>query len=356
MSILDTINNIRIKKTGAVVLPVTEKEEEKRYKVSEVLASSTPIFIHQKPTQLTIPLRNQYYTSSCTVHGIFNQLTYEGIIDEVKYNPAPLPTYRKRYNYSAEGSDGFDIYRKIKAGLQDYPLTPQGATETYANNLPYTEGVTGKIKDFEYYWHSHNNQLTHETIINHVAQNKAVAIYIYATVAEWSKEYVEVIDTKLTLDNAPVRHCVCLIPSGDFTENGKEWLAVHDSAGFGGRFLRYISADFLVNRTYRFACSVYEKTEIGDVLPPTLPVPPLVPVKYGDTNLNVLKLQQFLAKNGKLDPRHCTSYYGSITSKAVLWWQLEHYKDFEERGTTIPDLLDLDGKYWGKQSVEIVNT
>jgi hypothetical protein len=70
----------------------------------------------------------------------------------------------------------------------------------------------------------------------------------------------------------------------------------------------------------------------------------------------VLALQKYLIKEGKLKPEYQTGYYGAITAKAVLWWQLEHWDRYDQQKANIPILLEYAGKYWGQGSIDIVNT
>jgi len=74
--------------------------------------------------------------------------------------------------------------------------------------------------------------------------------------------------------------------------------------------------------------------------------------KIGDTSPSVLNLQKYLANKKYLNPEHCTGYYGVLTSKAVLIWQLERWQQFDGG---VKELLELEGKYWGAKSVSLVN-
>jgi hypothetical protein len=207
------------------------------------------------------------------------------------------------------------------------------------------------IKDFKYFQHldERGNQDFY-LVAPDIAAGKAVAIFIYATEEEWAQEYVQIKDPNLVATSAYVRHCVCLMPNGDFTENGNPWLSVHDSAKFGGRHLRYMSHDFLLKRAY-FSVKAYAV----DALPPApTPEPVMKPTsvcRVNDKNDAVKLLQGFLMSEGKLHPEYVTGLYGPITAKAVLWWQLERWQKFNGG---IPELLDLGGKYWGKQSIALI--
>lgn len=320
--------------------------KEKDYSTEEIaMAVAVEPFKNEKITKLTTTVYNQWYVGSCVPHGIYAQLEYEGIAKD----KSQLRAYRKRINYPQAGSIGVDMYDQIKGGQSDDFPTPVGFTEAQATAMPYIVG-TKTIKDFKYYQYidKKTGKLVLDNVPADIASGKAVAIFIFASDEEWSQEYVEIKDD-VKIENAEVRHCVCIIPKGDFMENGKKWLAVHDSAAFGGRHLRYISLEFFLARTY-FAAKVLIAGEVVPVEPQPIGKPMTV-CELGDRGDAVKALQNFLINEGKLESQYLTGYYGSLTAKAVLWWQLEHWDKFT---SNVPQLLDWAGKYWGNQSIAII--
>lgn len=331
----------------------TVQLRDKDYSTEELpLAGGVEAFKNTKILKPKATEYNQWYVGSCVPHGIWTQLEYEGIIPPDFGRPAQLRSYRKRSNYPAEGSNGVDMYDRIRDGQSnDFP-TPEKFREAQATAMPYVKGDK-LIKDFKYY--QYIDKATGMPLLHNVPQDvaagKAIAIFIFATRQEWSKEYVEVIDTSLKASDAEVRHCVCLIPLGDFTENGKRWMAVQDSAKFGGRGIRYIEYDkFFLTRTY-FAAKVY----LTGTIPAPVETPTTTPTtvcELGARGAQVTALQNFLVKEGKLEKEYVTGYYGALTAKAVLWWQLEHWNDFSAK---VPQILEWVGRYWGNESIAIVN-
>lgn len=323
--------------SGALPDTRPDKEREKDYVVDEILTGGPIPFENKKVEKLTATIYPQEYTSSCVPHAFLTQLEYEGILTDPK---AQLRAYRKRSNYPQEGSNGVDLYNQIRGGqspLTEAPVT-KGMREMEANALPYVLG-TKDLPEFNYFIFQ-----DYATIPGVVAGGRAVSIFIFATNKEWSKEYVEIEDENLDANKAYVRHAVCLVPSGDFSEKGKEWLSVHDSAAFGKRHLRYISQDFLLKRTY-FAATVHKKESLP---PPVQSGKPTRVCAFGERGDAVKTLQTFLAKEGYLNAQHITGYYGALTAKAVLWYQLKHHEKF---AANIPQLLDWGGKYWGTGSI-----
>lgn len=322
--------------------------KEKDYSTAEIVTSAIAPFNNPKILTPTATEFNQWYVGSCVPHGMLTQLEYEGIATP---DVSRLRLYRKRSNYPQSGSIGTDIYDKAKDGVSNDFVTPPYFTEAQATAMPLIAGIK-TLKEFSYFQYidkATGSLLLRDVPID-VATGKAVAIFIFATEEEWSKQYVEVIDPNLKLDGASVRHCVCIIPKGDFTENGKRWLAIQDSAKFGGFGIRYVEYDkFFLTRTY-FAGKVYAKDNLPVVVLPDVDMIPDVACELGQKGDAVLALQRFLNKEGKLESQYMTGYYGALTSKAVLWWQLEHWNEFN---ITIPQILDLGGKYWGNVSIKI---
>ena len=328
------------------------KERIKDYVRDEImLASSGVPYTNQRPTEVGATVYNQYQTSSCVAHAVATALEYEGIIT-AQTAVSQLQLYRKRLNYPNSGAHGYDLFDKLKLGQTKYKdsPTPVNASEIFANTLPLLLGAKF-LKDFSYFNYSDGrtaNKALSEYVPDDVHNGKAIVIFIYASNAEWRKEYVEP-TANVTLYTAPVRHAVVLIPRGDFTQNGKRWLAVHDSAHFGGRYLRYISEEFLEKRVYWGATIVKKDT-------PTPPPPvyglPVTACSFGDRSLAVSTLQAYLVGKKFLAPQYITGYYGQLTSKAVLWFQLYHHDMFDD---SIPQLLALKGAWWGSQSIAVIN-
>lgn len=337
----------------SAALPDIRPQElkDKDYRSTELPVAAVATFQNPKITEITgAVVYDQWYVGSCVPHGEYTMLEYEKIVPSS--GMSQLMAYRKRVNYPAAGSYGVDMLDKIRAGQSpqiDFP-TPVGFREEQATAMPLVEG-TELIKKFNYFQHlDSDGRQDFSLVAPDVASGKAVAFFFYATQEEWEKEYVEVITPDLSIGDAYVRHCACIIPKGDFTENDKQWFAVHDSAKFGGRHLRYMSLDFFLKRAF-FSVKAYEKGQV----PPPPPTPPLgkpdKPCQLNQSGDAVKRLQKFLIDQGKLEPQYLTGFYGALTAKAVQWWQLEHWEKFTGG---VPKLLEYAGKYWGKESIAII--
>lgn len=333
-----------LKPSSALEDTRSEDKRKEDYKDDELASGSavTP-FQHERIKELTATVFNQWYTSSCVMHGFLTTLEYAGIITPAELK-SQLLAYRKRVNYPGEGCIAVDAWDKIRSGvspLQDAPIT-NGYTESMANALNLIQGDPVLKDRFNYFEITDKNK-----IAGYVASGKPIPVFIYATLEEWAKKYVEIIDPNLSIDKAYVRHCVVLVPNGDFTKDGIKYFTVHDSATFGGLHLRYVPLDFILNRSY-YAGRIEPKA--GPVEPPIPPVTdkPDMTCEIGDKGEAVLKLQRFLIKDGKLESKYLTGYYGRITADAVLWYQLFNYHKFT---VDIPQLLSWKGSYWGNESI-----
>lgn len=327
----------------------SEKEKIKDWDSRELTLGATT---GKKITKLPAKLYDQMGTSACTAHAYLTMLEYNGVLT---LPVSRFTLYRKRNVYPAAGSNIVDLILKSHpkfnpaGGLTKYDdiIHPSRLTEAWANTVPYLVGAQLSA-DFEYYTAKTYSDL--ERIVN---SGLAVTIGFYSTNAEWRKEYVEETATITNPFAAAVRHQVTLIPNGAFTENGKLWFSVHDSAGFGGRFLRYVTLSFIQNRRINQPIFAIPANTAPVPPPPVLDAKPLVPVRLEDRGRDVENLQAYLAKRGYLEPRYVTGYYGQLTSKAVLWFQLYHH---DKMTSKIPELLDLKGYWWGAQSINLVNT
>lgn len=328
--------------------------KDRDYSTEEIASAGAPAtpFSNPKPLKLTATVYDQWYVGSCVPHAFWTALEYEGLVPP-GLTPSQLRSYRKRINYAGAGSIGTDMFDQIRSGQStDFP-TPPGFTEAQATAMPYVAGDK-LIPDFKYFQYidKKTGAWLRENVPADVAIGKAVPIFIFATEEEWSREYVEIRTPNLNIADAGVRHAICIVPKGDFTENGKRWLTVHDSAKFGGLHKRYVEYDqFFMQRSY-FMAKVYAASALPQPEPAPVIGKPLTPCELGDRGDAVTALQKFLIDDGKLDAQYATGYYGSLTAKAVLWWQLEHWDRFT---VNVPQLLEWGGKYWGNGSIAIIS-
>lgn len=328
---------------GAALFSEAPKTAYKDDELAAATVEEVAPFKNKKITKLTATVFNQWYTSSCVFHAFLTSLEYLGIITK-KEVKSQLLAYRKRINYPNEGSIAYDAWDVIRNGVSPYKdgETKEKMTEAAANAMKVIAGLP-VLKDL----FNHFEITDYTRIPGYVAAGKPVPVFIYATEKEWAQEYVDIKTPSLKIGDAYVRHAVVLVPKGDFTEKGVQRFAVHDSAAFGNRQLRYVSYDFILKRSH-YAGRLEKKGEVVPVEPPVVDRTPDVACELNDRGDAVLALQRFLFDQGKLQAQYVTGFYGALTAKAVLWYQLSVWEKFS---STIPELLDLKGEFWGAQSI-----
>lgn len=313
----------------------SEKEKENDFLHEELLAGYGADWLSRSQAKKQITKYhkfNQYSTSSCVGNsgalslGIENEK--EGWAFE-KLSPAFI--YRQRFNQSSEGMYYFDL-GKIgrKLGSCKYHLLPTPKTEKAINNLNITSemkmnALIYKAKNYIFMNKPSMTQI--KNVVN--GMDKPLVISVFATREEWSKEYPEVIDKDLKLEDAYVRHAVTVLPSSAYKYRGKKYFIIQDSAWFGGENIRYISEDFVKERV-RHAL-YWINLENPNPLPKK---EGKISFKYtftrdlrvGNRGKDVVMLQKALKELGFFTYPKCTGYFGGITKKAVIEFQ-EHYSN-----------------------------
>jgi hypothetical protein len=159
--------------------------------------------------------------------------------------------------------------------------------------------------------------------------NKPIPLGFFATQSEWYRDIPTILEPRLTIGSAVVRHEVCATPNFGIW-NGEEGFTIEDSlgkTGIEGTGVRWITRSFFQRRNY---------------------IPGLVPTRfknYGEMNIDparphikltrdlqrdmigpdVRELQQVLKFEGFFPANHSGSeYYGPITERGVKQYQAKH--------------------------------
>lgn len=291
-----------------------------------------------KVTKLPFVAYDQKSTSACGAFAASHaRLVHEGAVNY------PLPWYRDRTNYSGKGMYLQDVLKL--AALANEVAVPK-------KTPAYTEKNANALDKIELYNNERGSKYAYTKIapydvyavIDAVMNGYPTIISFYSTINEWD-EKVEEKDV-VTLYTAPVRHFVTALPNSIYEEDGKMWVSVVDSSPNKGYSLRQISLEFLSRRMYIGGGFYFpvETKKVKRVLNR-----PINRCSYGDENLQVLDLQTFLYEEGYMDSKYLTGYYGPITAKAVLKWQLDNITSID------PITLDsYKGWYWGPSSIAAV--
>jgi hypothetical protein len=227
---------------------------------------------------------------------------------------------------------------KADAVLPDVDLQAVSSliTEESVNAIPFKNLFENKRDEkFEYV---QIKPYDADAVVDAVTNGHAVIISFYCTLNEWDKE-MEVEDVTSPAV-APVRHFVAALPNSYHTHEGKSWISVIDSSPHGGHHLRHVTVDFLKNRMF-LGGGFYYPSKTGKK---PIKYIPGNSVKFGEKSVDVMNLQEYLVRNGLMTSNNVTGYYGNITARAVLEWQLKNLENSVA-------MRQLQGHYWGPRSI-----
>jgi hypothetical protein len=369
-------------KTGVLVDDRSESEKDLNEVYSgEIYTQANSVVWREKTlaTTRTYPVFNQGYTSSCVgwsmakILGILEMLSTG---EFVKFSGSYI--YNNRTNTSQEGMNASDAYKAPAKGVTLDIFNPgEGLSEeqTRAMQFPEYAKKVGSLFGLA----------SSKPIVLPVADIEAVAsviqttgkpvmVWYYFTPLEWSREEPRELDI-LTgyADPKAYRHSVVAVDY--FMENGIKYLAIEDSAHFGGITRRRISEEFHSSRNWYATYPMKKKTvrvlsveELSklNVKKITQPLSFIAwDSKKGqpaDMELHLKQLdevkvmqtilQNLYDKNGvTFFPQNVstTGYYGALTRESVLKWQLEMEVGNEE------DIKLGAGKIFNSQSVTEIN-
>lgn len=332
--------------------PVAEKEKD--YLHEELALSALPIeYTTRAKAKKEIGkyfAENQFGTSSCAAHAGALCLGILEVREGKTYKRlSPAFIYRKRKNYPSEGmyvEDNGEICRKF--GSCPYELCPTPKTEKDIN----ATFITGVMEDYAKPFRGGNYFALGTNIDDYanVANNLELPIklFVWGSVAEWSMETPAVLDPKLTLEKAPVRHLVTILPNTAHIYKKKKYVIIQDSSHFGKKTHRYVSEDWFKARVvigqYHLTLPNPEKetTPFKYVFTKDL--------KVGDTGMEVNAMQEFLKSQGFFPNMPTTQFFGGISRKAVEDFQMAHAnKILAFFGLTKPT------GYWGQKTREVAN-
>ena len=351
------------------VLPDTRTPEEKEFDIlrNEVATGTVPVATYgtsdmAKTYVRKFPVDDQFQTSSCVAHGKVlagSIFMYLHGITPAFVQLSSMYLYRNRSNYPGAGMIPASADAQFEAsGAPPYADMPTPQTEDEANALPVPDAATTQAAKLfaGLRW----VQLVDPTDIETIAfiannENTPLNILIYATEQEWSQPIVEIMTQGLQQSDptAVIRHCITVLPSSAYILNGKRYVIVQDSVGYGGTFFRSVSEDFIKARCYECAYPISFDN-----------MPVLTKPKYtfntdlqvGSTGPDVTALQEILqymgiflnVVNGK--PFAPTSYYGGMTKAAVLQLQNEYAADI-----LAPEGLTVGTGYCGASTRAFIN-
>lgn len=332
--------------TGVLPDPRSAFEKAKDYLHEERVFPGTPNpFGNEQILVSPYPYINQLATSSCVPHAVTLALSIERKALNGSFALlSPMFPYRLRFNYANPGSAPTDMfYQCSKWGAPLASTLPTPQFEMQANALVLTNDMYTEaniFKGLKYFSLGTKNNI--DTIAGIADTGRPVCITLFATEDEYSRQYPVIIEPKLTYAQATIQHEVCVLPNSGFVKDGVKYIAVQDSAWFGGWKLRYLSEQFVNLRVY--GGGYWTEVKLLSVGPK---------IKYNFTqNLSVgarsqeVKMMQvFLVSEGLLPTDCTTGYFGGITLAAVKAFQDKYVQDI-----LIPNGITVPTGYWGPSS------
>lgn len=317
-------------------------EKDKDYKYGEdILLPKGEV--NKRITKLPIEAYHQGSTSGCGAFSAAHaRALYEGTYTY------PVQWYRTRSNYAGEGMFLQDVLKlATRADLVPVPKISPKLTEEFANSLALVDVYNNTRK--ENYEYTQIKPYDADAVFDAVSNGYPVIVSFFATRNEWIEEMIPT--DVVSVYTAPVRHYIVALPKSNHIKDGEEWVSVIDSSPAKGFSLRHVRKDFLEKRMYIGGGFYYSvKTEKSKVK-----VVPTNHCSYGERSESVKGLQLFLVTEGYMSNVHTTGYYGNITAKAVLEWQLHNIRFMKSTSIEwVNTLVALDGHYWGPQSVAAV--
>jgi hypothetical protein len=325
---------MEITQPGLIEDPRSELEKSQDYQHQEVAPMGVVLQWNRDISEApTYSQRDQDGSGSCVSQG-----SAKGLETERKEVISAHPIYARRANAPGEGmwlQNAGDIVKKL--GTTTEALDPSQKMTEQQMDAPVT--LDTPINNYLYAFPNIKN-------IDEVAQAIELHGHCVVTVgcdgAEWTEKPVY-----NGSNNLNFFHAICA--TYYFTdENGKKCLRIDESWGVNNPGHRVLTEDFLLARG---TGAMYF---IPPVVPPT-PVKPqfhfTVPLLFGQNSYGIKELQDIL-KYESLFPINVpsTGYYGAITAKAVIAWQLKHEVD-------TPEVLNaLKGQRVGLKTIAKLNS
>ena len=348
--------------TGLRDDPRPEEKKKEDYLHDERLISEMPLppgtYSNEKIIESPYPYENQWYVGSCVPHGVGLAFGIEHKADANFYvRVAQLFAYRLRSNYPKPGAwlvDIFNIFRKYGAPI--YPSLPTNPrmTEAQATAIVLSAEM---YREAEIYRGGEFYSLETPNDIDELAKiaqlGHAVPILLYATDAEWSREFPVILNPALDSLKAPIRHCVCILPKSGWAHYGANgettwYVTVQDSAWFGGFKLRHLSEEFIKARV--FGAAYWDTVQIlGDGPRPVHTFTKVL--QFGANSEEVRMMQKLLISEGLLPTDCATGYFGGRSLAAVKAFQSKYASD-----VLIPLGLDEPTGIWGAFSIAKANS
>ena len=328
------------------------EEKKKDYLHKEVSEGPRSVeWVEKKPEEWRkFPIRDQKSSYSCVGQSIAKLLGIENYVEENKFvNLSALDIYDRRINKPEPGMGGdnaLQVASKYGACLEEQ-LPSQNMNEEQMNVPVYRseemKATAALYRASNYIKITPSYDI--DTIASIIRQGKGVMLFLEFNYDEWKDVFI------IKRSKTSLRHAVVVV---DYTLwNGEKALVIEDSAGnfklWPGQ--RIITESFLKKRCYYAGYLLHlanDPTLIARTKKPHHKFTEML--QFGQDCMDVVALQNILRFEGFFPANiKSTGYYGAITAKAVLAWQVKH----GVAGDT--ELNRLQGKYVGEKTIAKLN-
>lgn len=347
---------------GVIEDPRSDEEKAKDYRIEEV-ATFNPIAypkwedVKPKIDEYLdkLPVRNQGNVGSCLSFsttaclGMLN-LKEEGVFIE----PSPADIYARRKNQNSAGmyfQDAMDINVKHGATLEYLFPTPRDHefNSSILSNYKKSYGEIAQIYKPKNYFTVNPNI---DEVAQLILQGNPVELGTRIGYDEWER-----ITPVVRSDKTPWGHGIASIVNGAFIKDGQKTIMIYDSHGTSTTYrgkARFLTENWFKNRI--FWAGVFRDLENDwflnnpDINNPKPKYNFTKDLLYSMMNYDVIRLQDCLKWLGYFSKSvDSTGYYGVLTSKAVLQFQLDYKVDTPE------ELNKLEGHYVGPKTRKALN-
>ena len=296
----------------------TTQEKTKDFNLAEVKAYGTVIFEEREPVGYTV--RNQNGSGSCVAQTVAKMLE----VWDYKHDTTPTvysatPIYKSRTNKPMPGMNYVDgLGHPVKNGVfleKDVPS--QGMSDSVMDNYkviaaPQVERPTayGTVP-VDFY-----------AVAQEINDSGAVMLWVKCSYEEWNRD----VPTGNS-DSEAVRHSVTAVDK--ILHKGIEYLIVDESWGVWKSSSdvplkpgqRAITKQFFDKHCFFAGAFTSFDFDGGDKPKYTWKTT----MKYGQTSEDIKQLQKVLQYE-KFFPssQECTGYFGGITARALIKWQVSH--------------------------------
>lgn len=346
---------------GAAIDTRPLEERQRDYKYSEIAAAGAPVTWRKKSKKewRKYPTRNQDGSGSCVAQGTAKVAGIENEIETGEFvELSATPTYQSRSGKPEAGMIAFEAWNYLRKSGAPLELdVPSQCMSDAAMDKPVVLSDKAKADAYRYrignYFDvARNIDAIGEVIIGQQEAKpdttKGVALFVYATMAEWNRDVPTILNPTLSIGEATVRHCVAgidaFIGDGAIVPDGVRSILIDDSWGkfYGLDGQRVLTEDFIRARCfYAGTVKQLKNAELGEI-PRPIVSKFVTPMRRGMYGPQIKALQQVLQYGGYF-PKNvpCNGKYGPVTASAVLAFQLAQHV------ATDAELLEIGGNSVG---------